>query len=268
MTSVRPHALRGRCRSLPIRQAAVLAAARGRAHRGAGARRERTAARRRLRAGHPHRPARPPVRGGGRPRPRRRDARRGPPGRRRARDREHPLGARPAEDLPEAAPGPYRLVTFGQSFHWTDEERVAEAVYDMLEPGGALALVVHTVEGRPEPPSPGPPRIPHDGDRGAGREAPRAEAARRPGRRAVRTHRFEDVLVRTRFGAPRSDLRPRHPRPAARQRERVVGLLLDRPPRRRTCSATEPRTSPARCGSCWRRGRRRACSGTGPATPR
>ena len=28
-----------------------------------------------------------------------------------------------AEDLPAAAPGPYRLVTFGQSLHWTDEPR-------------------------------------------------------------------------------------------------------------------------------------------------
>ena len=27
--------------------------------------------------------------------------------------------------------------------------RVAETVYDMLEPGGALALIVHTVTGRP-----------------------------------------------------------------------------------------------------------------------
>jgi ubiquinone/menaquinone biosynthesis C-methylase UbiE len=60
-----------------------------------------------------------------------------------------------AEDLPEATPGPYRLVTFGQSFHWTDELRVAEALYDLLEPGGALALIVHTVKGRPKPPSPG-----------------------------------------------------------------------------------------------------------------
>jgi SAM-dependent methyltransferase len=50
-----------------------------------------------------------------------------------------------AEDLPAVAPGPYRLVTFGQSFQWTDEQQVAETVYDMLEPGGALALVVHTV---------------------------------------------------------------------------------------------------------------------------
>jgi SAM-dependent methyltransferase len=108
-----------------------------------------------------------------------------------------------AEELPEAAPGPYRLVTFGQSFHWTDEKRVAEAVYDMLEPGGSLALIVHTVDGRPRPPSPGPPPIPHE-------EITRLVArhlgsTRRAGQgvRAPRGHRFEDVLVRTRFGAPR-----------------------------------------------------------------
>ncbi len=109
-----------------------------------------------------------------------------------------------AEDLPDAAPGPYRLVTFGQSFHWTDEARVAEALYDMLEPGGALALIVHTVEGRPVPPSPGPPPIPHE-EIGA-----LVETSLGPARRAgqglapVRNHRFEDVLVLTRFGAPRS----------------------------------------------------------------
>jgi SAM-dependent methyltransferase len=67
-----------------------------------------------------------------------------------------------AEDLPEAAPGPYRLVTFGQSSQWTDEQTVAEKVYDILGPGAALALVVHTVTGRPRPLSPGPPPIPHD----------------------------------------------------------------------------------------------------------
>jgi hypothetical protein len=39
---------------------------------------------------------------------------------------------------------------------------VAEAVYDMLDPGGALALIIHTVDGRPAPPSPGPPAIPHE----------------------------------------------------------------------------------------------------------
>lgn len=109
-----------------------------------------------------------------------------------------------AEDLPEAAPGPYRAVTFGLSLHWTDEARVAEAVYDMLEPGGGLALIVHTVEGRPTPASPGRPPIPH---------AEIEELVQKylgPSRRAgqgaapVRTHRFEDVLVRTRFGEPQA----------------------------------------------------------------
>jgi SAM-dependent methyltransferase len=113
-----------------------------------------------------------------------------------------------AEELPGAAPGPYRLVTFGQSLHWTDEARVAEAVYDMLAPDGALALIVNTVEGRPRPPSPGPPPIPH-----AEIEAI-VEKYLGPTRRAgqgtapVRTHRFEDILVRTRFGAPRSVFAP------------------------------------------------------------
>jgi SAM-dependent methyltransferase len=116
-----------------------------------------------------------------------------------------------AEDLPEAGPGPYRLVTFGQSFHWTDEARVAEKVYDMLEGGGALALVVHTVEGRPRPASPGPPPIPHDEITelvekylGSTRRAGKGTAP-------IRTHRFEDVLVRTRFGEPRTIFVPGTP---------------------------------------------------------
>jgi SAM-dependent methyltransferase len=108
-----------------------------------------------------------------------------------------------AEDLPGAAPGAFRMVTFGTSFQWTDEARVAEAVYDMLEPGGALVLIFHTVEGRPAPPSPGRPPIPH-----AEIEALVEEylgSTKRAGRgiRPVRTRRVEDVLARTRFGAPR-----------------------------------------------------------------
>ena len=109
-----------------------------------------------------------------------------------------------AEELPEAAPGPYRLVTFGQSLHWTDETRVAEAVYDLLEPGGALALIVHTVEGRPVPPGPGPPPIPHAEIEAIVQKylGPTKRAGQGPA--PVRGHRFEDVLVRTRFGAPES----------------------------------------------------------------
>jgi hypothetical protein len=63
-------------------------------------------------------------------------------------------------------------------------------------------MVVHTVEGRPKPGSPGPPPIPHaeiealvQSYLGPGRRAGRGPAP-------VRTHRFEDVLVRTRFGDP------------------------------------------------------------------
>lgn len=109
-----------------------------------------------------------------------------------------------AEDLPEAAPGPYRLITFGQSFHWTDEARVAEALYDMLEPGGALALIVHTVEDRPAPPSPGPPPIPHAEIKGLVEKYLGSTRRAGQGVSPVRDHRFEDVLVRTRFGAPQS----------------------------------------------------------------
>jgi SAM-dependent methyltransferase len=109
-----------------------------------------------------------------------------------------------AEDLPEAAPGPYRLITFGQSFHWTDEARVAEALYDMLEPDGSLALIVHTVEDRPAPPSPGPPPIPHAEIRVLVEKYLGSTRRAGQGVSLVRNHRFEDVLVRTRFGATES----------------------------------------------------------------
>jgi SAM-dependent methyltransferase len=110
-----------------------------------------------------------------------------------------------AEDLPGAAPGTYRAVTFGSSFWWTDEVRVAETVYDMLQPGGAMVLVMHKHDGRAVPPGPGSPPIPH----------PEIEAlaekylgsARRAGQGAappVRAHDAdEDAIARTRFGVPR-----------------------------------------------------------------
>lgn len=112
-----------------------------------------------------------------------------------------------AEDLPDAAPGPFRLVTFGQSFHWTDERAVAETVYDMLEPGGTLALIVHTVEGRSAPPAIGPP-IPHSEIRALVEKYVGSTSRAGQGVAHVRNHRFEDVLVRTRFGPPRSVFLP------------------------------------------------------------
>lgn len=130
-----------------------------------------------------------------------------------------------AEDLPEAAPGPYRLVSFGQSFHWTDEVRVAEVVYDMLRPGGALALIVHTVEGRPAPRSPGVPPIPDDEIKALVESylGPTKRAGQGPA--PVRTHRFEDVLARTRFGAPQSIFVPGVP-DMVRDSESVLSLYF------------------------------------------
>ena len=107
-----------------------------------------------------------------------------------------------AEKLPAVAPGPYRLVTFGQSFYWTDEVRVAEAVYDMVEPGGALVLVGHHAEGRAVPPSPGPPRIPHDEIEALVRKY--LGSTKRAGQSAppVQALSLEEALASTRFGAP------------------------------------------------------------------
>jgi SAM-dependent methyltransferase len=109
-----------------------------------------------------------------------------------------------AEQIPQLDLGPCRVVSFGLSFHRTDRERVAEAVYDMLEPGGSIVLVAHTVEGRPEPPAPPYPRIPH--------EAMRVLIERYLGPRlrsgqgfAAPPHpdRWQDALGRTRFGRGR-----------------------------------------------------------------
>jgi SAM-dependent methyltransferase len=113
-----------------------------------------------------------------------------------------------AEDLPGAAPGPFRLVTFGQSFHWTDELRVAETVFDMLVPGGAMAIVVNTLDGRQRPPSPGHPPIPHDELQALVVKYLGTERRMGQGVAPVRDHKFEDILVQTRFGAPRSVFAP------------------------------------------------------------
>ncbi len=64
---------------------------------------------------------------------------------------------RKAEDL-EASLGVFRVVTFAQSFHWIDRERVAAIVRDLIEPDGAWVHVgatthrgVATDEGLPWP---------------------------------------------------------------------------------------------------------------------
>ena len=116
-----------------------------------------------------------------------------------------------AEAIPSLDLAPCRLVTFGQSYQWTDQVPVAEAVYDILERDGALALVVNTVEGRPEPEGPGYPPIPHDEIHEIIRRylGPRRRAGQ--GYRPDTYERYEDALRRTRFGAPRVVFAPGRP---------------------------------------------------------
>jgi SAM-dependent methyltransferase len=116
-----------------------------------------------------------------------------------------------AEDIPTLQLGAFSVVTFGQSFHRTDRERVAEAVWDLLEPGGAIVLIAPEVADRPRPAGPGHPPIPGEDieqlvDSYLG---PR----RRSGKGFVPppVDRFEDALARTRFGSSRSVFAPGRP---------------------------------------------------------
>jgi hypothetical protein len=97
-----------------------------------------------------------------------------------------------------------RTVMFGQSFHRTDRLRVAEAVYDALEPGGSIVLISHDPSRPPPRQLPDTVPIPHeDVDRLV---ADYLGPERRSGARAAgsyETERFEETLARTRFGRPR-----------------------------------------------------------------
>jgi hypothetical protein len=119
-----------------------------------------------------------------------------------------------AEALGELELGPCRLVTFGQSYHWTAGVPVLNVVHRLLEPGGAVALIGHRAQGRPEPAGPGPPRIPEeildlvrqfvddDADHGPGPQARRSTPHLHEG--DVRASRF--ATCRTVYAAGRPDV--------------------------------------------------------------
>jgi len=113
-----------------------------------------------------------------------------------------------AEQIPDLGLGSFRLVTFGQSFHRTDRERVAEAVYDLLEPGGSIALVAHTVDDRPVPAGPGYPTVPHLAIRSLIDKylGPRLRSGQ--GFVSMPADRWQDALGRTRFGRGRQLFAP------------------------------------------------------------
>jgi SAM-dependent methyltransferase len=117
-----------------------------------------------------------------------------------------------AEDIAVLDLGPCRVVTFGQSFHRVRRLEVAEAVYDLLEPGGSLVLVSNEVDGRPRPEGPGYPSIPHASVRDLvvaylGEGTRHYLATWNEGQPA----RFEDTLLQTRFGGSRTLYAPGRP---------------------------------------------------------
>jgi SAM-dependent methyltransferase len=67
-----------------------------------------------------------------------------------------------AEDLAALELPAARLVTFGQSIHWTDRQPVLAMVHELLEPGGSVALIAPAVEHGSPPVDPLAPPIPHD----------------------------------------------------------------------------------------------------------
>ena len=67
-----------------------------------------------------------------------------------------------AEDLATLELPAARLVTFGQSIHWTDRQPVLAMVHELLAPGGAVALIAPAIEHGSPPVDPVAPPIPHD----------------------------------------------------------------------------------------------------------
>jgi ubiquinone/menaquinone biosynthesis C-methylase UbiE len=108
-----------------------------------------------------------------------------------------------AEELRDLGLPPCRLVTFGQSFHWTDTDAVAEFVYELLEPGGAIVLFAHQFQDRPQPS--GPPGVPEIPRREVQALIERYLGSRK---RAGKTfagpprHDYEALLAHTCFGPP------------------------------------------------------------------
>ncbi|PRZ42717.1 methyltransferase family protein [Antricoccus suffuscus] len=108
-----------------------------------------------------------------------------------------------AEDIGMLDLPPMRVVTFGQSFHRVSRTPVAETVYDLLEPGGAIVLVSHDINASPAPTSTGDPSIP---DQEVQELITRYLGPdRRSGLRPVSScssEPWEVSLAKTRFGEP------------------------------------------------------------------
>ena len=109
-----------------------------------------------------------------------------------------------AEDLP-AGLGRFRAVVFANSFHWTDRDRVAATVLEMLEPGGAFVHLSDLKDSagqsvpQPLPPSAAHPAAPYAQIRNLVQEY--LEPARRVSRRTLADGTLErEAVVLARAG--------------------------------------------------------------------
>lgn len=135
---------------------------------------------------------------------------------------EHEVNARwvqaRAEDLATLdLPAP-RLVTFGQSIHWSDQRPVLAMVYELLRPGGVVALIAADATHGAPPATPPAPPIPHaEIEALIGRYT---GWSRKPGEDT-----FERALVESPFGASWVVYAPGRPDIVRRIDEVVSGYL-------------------------------------------
>ena len=174
-----------------------------------------------------------------------------------------------AEDLPAAAPGPFRVVTFGsvvpshgRAARRRDRLRHART----RRRDGRWSRTAPT--DRPVPPSPGHPPIPHDELRALVANYLGSTTRMGQGNAPFRDHTWQDILVQTRFETYRRAVGAGHPGSAARHRQRHLGLPVDvlvgaASVRRSARPSSSP--MPERCSN---RNQLTACSGTGRATRR
>lgn len=165
-----------------------------------------------------------------------------------------------AEDLATLELPAARVVTFGQSIHWTDRQPVLATVYELLEPGGAVALIAPAIEhGSPPVDTPAPP-IPHDQIEALIGRYLDGHAVRRttPTRRRRSSHRSTRPTSPTPLAAPTSFARPTTSCP----------VTCRCPSPHPIVSATNSTRSSPTWMSCSPRHHQPAGSTTGPATPR
>ena len=153
-----------------------------------------------------------------------------------------------AEDVALLDLPPARLVTFGQSFHWTERDRVTRTVYDLLEPGGSIALITHDIDARPAPTGPGDPSIPDEEvqDLIASYLGPDYRTKYRSPHWSA-DDRYEPALTSSRFGRAAHDLRSRPTRRDPRRGRSRLGLsvhVLRRAGSLRRSARSFPRRAP------------------------